>query len=129
LNQPAQATEKYRLAITLDANLWNPRSNLPLVLQLTGGENAGWRASQDFLQAARRAPAAQRPPLRLLENAASFTWDLPLLLAALQDHSRYNGGAGSATNIDGPLIADTYALMHDWDAAARSMEASDPDDA
>ena len=129
LNQPAKAAEKYRLAITLDANLWNPRSNLPLVLQLTDGENAGWRASQDFLQAARRAPAAQRPPLRLLENAASFTWDLPLLLAALQDDSRYNGGAGSATNIDGPLIADTYALMHDWDAAARSMEASDPDDA
>ena len=129
LNQPAQAAEKYRLAITLDANLWNPRSNLPLVLQLTDGENAGWRASQDFLQAARRAPAAQRPPLRLLENAASFTWDLPLLLAALQDDSRYNGGAGSATNIDGPLIADTYALMHDWDAAARSMEASAPDDA
>ena len=128
LNQPGKAIEKYRLSIALDPNDWHARSNLPLVVQLTDGEEAGWREASAFLKAVAAAPPGRRPDQRLLENAASIAWDLPLFIAAMIDDVRHNSGAGAATNIDGPLIADTEALMHDPDEAARYMAASDPDD-
>ena len=127
LNQAARAVERYRLAISLDPGNWVPRMNLPVAISIAEGEEAGWRASADFLRA---AAAAQHggPDKRQYQNAAQLMWDLPLLLAADLADSAYNAGAGTITLPDGPIIADAYGMMHDPDSAARYMAASDPAD-
>jgi tetratricopeptide (TPR) repeat protein len=127
LNQPAQAADKYRLAVSLDPDNWLPRLNLPSSVAAADGEEAGWRAATELLHAASRTPGTG-PAKRYLGNAASLTWDLPLLLEANLADSAYNKGAGATTLPAGPAIADAYAMMHDPAAAARYMAASDPAD-
>ena len=92
------------------------------------GEEAGWRAAQAMLQAAAAAPRRERPATTYLVNPAQETWDLPLMLQAILDDARENSGTGSQQTIDGPAIADIYALMHDPDRSARSLATSDPAD-
>ncbi|MDE2355295.1 MAG: hypothetical protein KGL69_00930 [Alphaproteobacteria bacterium] len=127
-NQAAKAAEKYRLAIQLDPTNWVSRGNLIAADASAFGEEAAWRESQAFLKQARAAPKRDRPELRLLDNPAQETWDLPLLLAANLNDARYNAGVGAKDAIDGPVIAETYALMHDPAEAGRFMASSDPED-
>jgi tetratricopeptide (TPR) repeat protein len=127
LNQAARAVEKYRLAISLDPGNWVPRMNLPAAISIADGEEAGWRASADFLRAAADARGGG-PEKRYYQAAAQFMWDLPLLLTADLADSVYNAGAGTITLPDGPIIADAYGMLHDPDQAARYMAASDPAD-
>jgi len=127
-NRPAQAAEKYRLAMAVKPGNWKAWGNLVSAVEGAQGEEAAWREAHALLAAAAKAPKQDRPELRLLLNVAGVTVDLPLQLAAnLEDASR-NGGAGTASSIDGPGIADDYALMHDPASAARAMASSDPDD-
>jgi len=127
LGKPREAIGKYRVAIALDGDDWLARSNLVNALPLVEGEEAGWRASQDFLRAVQAAPAAKRPPKRMFSPIGSETWDLPLALQGMLADAGASG-AGISTIIDGPPIADTYALMHDPIAADRYIAASDPND-
>jgi hypothetical protein len=131
LNQPALGAEKYRLTMSL-AKLrsrywWTAWTNMIQAINASQGEEAGWRASNAFLLAAATAPKGQQPELRLMSAAAGDSWNLPLALAGnLADMALHAGGA--ATVIDGPVIADEYALLHDPTLAARYLAASDPDD-
>jgi tetratricopeptide (TPR) repeat protein len=132
LNQPLKAVEKQRLAMSLvkprSTEWWVNWSNMVASVTAVGGEEAGWRESAAFLRAFQAAPKDQRPETKLLENAAQNTWDLPLLLAAnLADAASHNG-AGNTSAIEGPQIAEAYALMHDPAQSARYLTASDPDD-
>jgi tetratricopeptide (TPR) repeat protein len=128
LNKPAQAAEKYRMAMALKPRFWKAWGNLAGVVVIAEGEEVGWRESQALLQAADRAPRNDRPELSFLSSAAQITWDLPLLLASTQGDAAFNGGAGTQTTNIGPVIADTYALMHDPAGAARAMATNDPED-
>ena len=130
LNKPAQAVEKFRLAMRLapvKKIWWTAWSNLVSEMPAAQGEEAGWRESQAFLRAAAQAPERDRPQLRLLSFPAQVTWDLPLVLASNLAEAAQNGGAGASTSPVAPAIADTYALMHDAGLAASYMAASDPD--
>jgi hypothetical protein len=128
LNRPAQAAEKFRLAIALDEDNWVPRANLLGALALTEGEEAAWRASEQFLRDAAAAPAGKGPSKRHFNIAAQLVWDMPLYLDSMLADAARNGGAGTETNPIGPEIADLYALMHDPLSAERYMAASDPTD-
>jgi len=132
LNQPAKAVEKTRLAMSLakprSSEWWVNWSNLVGSVAIAGGEEAGWRESEAFLQAAQAAPKGQKPETRLFENAAQETWDLPLFLASSLADAQTHNGAGNTSSIEGPTLADTYALMHDPAQATRYLTASDPDD-
>jgi tetratricopeptide (TPR) repeat protein len=126
LNKPAESAEKYRLAIALQPFYWAPRSNLVSAIAATEGEEAAWRESRAFLQAAAAAPKKQQPRLSVLSNPAQMTWDLPLLLASLLDDSSRNNGAGAVSITDQPLIAIAYAMLHDPAEATRYLSLSDP---
>ncbi len=128
LNRNAEAAEKYRLAMSLKAHDWPAWSNLLAVVVSLDGEEAGWRESSAFLAQAAAARGQERPKPRSLSNPAFLTWDLPLALAGLLDNANGNGGAGSFSTINGPAIADLYALMHDPAQASRTLASSDPDD-
>jgi tetratricopeptide (TPR) repeat protein len=132
LNQPGKAVEKQRLAMSLvkprSTEWWVNWSNMVGTVALRDGEEAGWRESQAFLRAVQAAPKDQRPETRLLENAAQETWDLPLFLASNLEDAQNHNGAGITSTIEGPQVADTYALLHDPVQSARYLTASDPDD-
>jgi tetratricopeptide (TPR) repeat protein len=129
-NKSADAIAKYRLALSYKPGHWKYWHNLINALAASGndGEEQGWRESQTFLQAAQSTSSQNKPPLRLFLNPAQQTWDLPLFLAAMKDDAAYNNGAGSTEAIDGPEIADIYALMHDPAMVERAMTSSDPED-
>lgn len=126
--EPVEAAAKYRLALSYVPGNWKYWHNLIGVLPSTGpgGEEASWREAQAFLKAA--DTAANKPPKRLFLNPAQRSWDLPLFLAAMQADASYNRGAGATNAIDGPALADIYALMHDSRMAERSIITSDPED-
>jgi tetratricopeptide (TPR) repeat protein len=130
LFQPGPAVEKYRLTRSLSPPRskvwWTAWINLVNVVWMSQGEEAGWREAHGFLQAAAAAPQRDRPELRKMSNPAQVTWDVPLLLQSLLADLATHGGANST--IDGPFIADAYALLHDPEQSARYMAASDPDD-
>lgn len=128
--QPALATPKYRLVMSLSPPrskaYWTGWGNLLNAVWLTQGEEAGWREGVAFLHARDAAPKKDQPRLRMVSNAATMTWDLPLLLASDLDDLAYNGGTN--TSSDNPAIADVYGLMHDPAQVARYLAASDPAD-
>ncbi len=130
LFQPGPAAEKYRLAMSFapprSPRWWTGWANLVGAVAGARGEEAGWREAQAFLRARAAAPENQRAELRLLSNAAADVWDLPLLLQSNLADLATHGGA--TTIIDGPTIADEYALMHDPAKAARYIASSAPDD-
>ncbi|HEY5070600.1 MAG TPA: hypothetical protein VII63_01070 [Caulobacteraceae bacterium] len=128
LNNQALAVQKYRLAMALEPTNWKFWGNLVGAAELDEGEEAGWREGQAMLRAVAKGPKDKRPELRLLINPATTSFDLPLMLASNLDDASRNGGAGAKTSIDGPAIADNYALMHDPASAARYMASSDPED-
>jgi tetratricopeptide (TPR) repeat protein len=130
LFQAGPAAEKYRLNLSLSPPRsklwWTAWTNLVNVVWISEGEEAGWREAHAFLQAAAAAPKRDKPEPRLMANAAQITWDLPFLLQALFADVANHGGTNST--IDGPFIADAYALLHNPEQSARYMAASDPDD-
>jgi tetratricopeptide (TPR) repeat protein len=128
LNRPAEAVAKFRLAMGLKRNFWNPWSNIVGALPGVDGEEAAWREARKMIDAVDREPRDRKPELYVLANPAGAVWDLPLLLAALLEDATHNGGAGANANIVGPQIADVYGLMHDPADAGRYLAQSDPAD-
>ncbi len=132
-SQPGPAAEKYRLSMSLlpprTKGWWKAWVNLASTVELSQGEEAGWREAHAYLQAAAAAPQGEKPELRVMSGAGITTWDLPLALASTLEDAKLNGGAGAYSTPDGPALADVYALMHDHARAARyqaSSDASDP---
>ena len=130
LFQPGPAAEKYRLEMSLSPARsdawWKAWCNLIGAASAFQGEEAGWREGQAFLRAVAAAPKAQRPELRLMANAAGPTWDVPLALASIMADLAAQGGA--ITTLEGPQVAEAYAMMHDPGHAERYMASSDPED-
>ena len=117
LFKPDLAASKYRLAMAFSKPRtrlwWRAWGNLVGSIGASQGEEAGWRESRAMLQAAASAPNREQPELPFLVNPAQLTWDLPLGVAANLKDATQNGGAGAQATLDGPEIADEYALMHD----------------
>jgi tetratricopeptide (TPR) repeat protein len=132
LFKPDLAASKYRLAMAFSKPRtrlwWRAWGNLVGSIGASQGEEAGWRESRAMLQAAASAPNREQPELPFLVNPAQLTWDLPLGVAANLRDATQNGGAGAQATLDGPEIADEYALMHDSGRAARYIATSDPAD-
>ncbi len=130
LFQPGPAAEKYRLEMSLSPARsdawWKAWCNLIGAASAYQGEEAGWREGQAFVRAVAAAPKAQRPELRLMANAAGPTWDVPLALASIMADLAAQGGA--ITTLEGPQVAEAYAMMHDPGHAERYMASSDPED-
>ena len=128
--QSAAAMEKYRLAMTFarpgSDQWWKSWGNRVGAVSSALGEEAGWREAQRMLEAVGGAHAKVKRTY--LANPAQLSWDLPLLLGTELDDAKHHGGAGASTIIEGPSIADSYALMHDFGQAARYMASSDPSD-
>jgi tetratricopeptide (TPR) repeat protein len=131
LFQPVPAIEKYRLVMALSKprseRWWATWDNL-VGSRAAIDEEAAWREGRAMLQAAAAAPKREQPRLRILNNPAQMTWDLPLELAANLGAAKLNGGAGASSVLVAPQLADAYAWMHDPANAARYIVASDPDD-
>jgi tetratricopeptide (TPR) repeat protein len=132
LNQTGPAIEKYRLAMSFATprtpSWWKAWGNIVGALSANQSEEAGWREARAMLQAVEATPKRERPDLVYLENPAQIGWDLPLQLASSIADTKRNGGAGTMATLDGPTIADIYALMHDPGHAARYLASSDPND-
>ncbi len=132
LNQGGSAVEKWRLGMSFtqprSQAWWKEWGNIVGGLSVGPAEEAGWRESHAMLQAAAAAPKRERPDLLYLVNPAQMTWDLPLELQANIADAKRNGGAGTQTTLQGPNIADIYALMHDPAQAQRYLASSDPND-
>ena len=131
LLQPGPAAEKYRLDMSLSPprsrGWWTAWGNLVQALWESQGEEVASRESHAFLRTAVAAAKGERPEPRIFSNPAQIIWDVPLFLkSCLADLATH--GVGAETTIDGPAIADAYALLHDRAQAARYMASSDPDD-
>ncbi|MBV8682580.1 MAG: tetratricopeptide repeat protein [Caulobacteraceae bacterium] len=126
------ASSKFRLSMSFSKPRtplwWRAWGNLVGSMSASQGEEAGWRESRAMLAAAAAAPASEQPDLLYVANTAQLTWDLPRLLAANLKDATLNGGAGTQMALDGPQIADVYALMHDPVRSARYIATSDPAD-
>ncbi|HEX3699803.1 MAG TPA: hypothetical protein VHV27_03930 [Phenylobacterium sp.] len=127
-NKAVEATEKYRLAISLKPYNWKSWGNLVGSVPFTEGEEAAWREYQAMLRAADRAPKRNRPSTLFLVNGAAVEQDWPLQLTSDLEDAKRNRGAGAQTTITGPAIADVYAHLHDPAQAQRYMALSDPSD-
>jgi tetratricopeptide (TPR) repeat protein len=125
MNQPAEALQKYHLAMSLQPYYWTPRGNAIVALAGTQGEEAAWRESRGMLEAVEGAPKQDRPRLNALANPTRLTWDMPWHLAALLDGASGNNGGGVDAAIQ-PEIATAYASMHNASLAARYLAMSDP---
>jgi tetratricopeptide (TPR) repeat protein len=128
LYKPAEALEKYRLALTLKPRFWKTWGNLVGVLAIVYGEEAAWREGRAMQRAADSAPASDRPTAVNVNNFAIMSQDFPLQLASSTQDAAFNQGAGASATIEGPAIADEYANLHDPVHAAQWMTLSDPDD-
>ncbi len=132
LNQTLVAVEKYRLAMSFakprSRVWWKAWGNIVGSISAGQGEEAGWREAHAMLQATAAAPKNQGPELLNLQNPAQMTWDLPLQVAATIADAKRNSGAGTTVTLEGPALADTYALMHDPARATRYLASSDPND-
>ena len=133
LDQLAPAVAKLRLAMSLvpprSQIWWKAWGNIIGALNaVPSAREAQWQESSKFLGAVEQAPEDQRPEVRLLADAASATWDLPLLRKALLQDASRNGGAGSLSSIVAPQLANVSALMHEPESAERWIAASDPGD-
>ena len=131
LNQAPLAEQKARLAVALDRRNWTARANLVGILAFTQGEEASWRAAQDFLRDAAAARERNLPALDthgMVAGGAVNSWDLPFALQGLLADTTLNGGAGDMNINAAVALADVYGLMHDPASANRYMSASDPND-
>ncbi|MBV8630318.1 MAG: hypothetical protein JOZ83_05300 [Silvibacterium sp.] len=130
LDRPAEAAEKFHLALSYEPGNWRYWRNFINGLYALGGEGEerAWREAQAFLGEARAASGKGEVPLRWYEGAASVVWDRPLVLSADQSDSQFNSGAGSGISIAGPGIAEDFALMHDLASASLTLATSDPED-
>jgi hypothetical protein len=131
LNEAALAEQKARLAVALDPQNWTARANLVGILAFTQGEEASWRAAQDFLRDAAAVPEGKQPGKDthgMVAGGAVNSWDLKLALEGLLADTNLNGGAGDMNINATAAIADVFGLMHDPASANRYMAASDPND-
>ncbi|MGI8841773.1 MAG: hypothetical protein ACR2F8_13490 [Caulobacteraceae bacterium] len=124
-----EAAAKYRLAIQLDPHMWSAWTNLVGAVIFTGGEEAALRATGWMRQAAAGARGRDRPTPPGWENSDFLTQDWAAELADLDYDARKMGGQGTDDVIAGPSMADAAARLHDYDAAARYLTASDPKNA
>ncbi|MGI9170611.1 MAG: hypothetical protein ACR2FH_10650, partial [Caulobacteraceae bacterium] len=124
-----EALAKYRLAIQLHPRMWSAWTNLIGAVLFTGGEEAALRATGWMRQAAAGAPKRDRPTPPGWENSDFLTQDWAAELADLDYDARKTGGQGTDDVIAGPSMADAAVRLHDFDAAARYLTASDPKDA
>ncbi len=128
LNKPAQAVEKYRLAMTLKPHFWRAWGNFVNDLSLSESEEAAWQGSRVLLQAGESAPKKDRPALHDLFAPARMTLDIPLALASWLAQATFSGGSGAATVNIQPVLADFYMQVHDPVEAMHHMAASDQED-
>jgi tetratricopeptide (TPR) repeat protein len=124
MNRPAEALEKYHLAMSLEPYYWTPRGDAVVALAGSEGEEAAWRESRAMLAAVDAAPKKDRPRLYMLANPTQLTWDMPWHLAALLDGVSENNGRG-VDSVTAPQVARAYALMHNASLAARYLGLSD----
>jgi tetratricopeptide (TPR) repeat protein len=124
LNRPADALQKYHLAMSLQPFYWTPRGNAIVALAGSEGEEAAWRESRAMLTAVEAAPKQDRPRPFALSNPTQLTWDMPWHLAALLDGAAGNNGGGVDLATQ-PQIATAYASMHNASLAARYLATSD----
>jgi hypothetical protein len=61
MNRPAEALQKYHLAMSLEPFYWTPRGNAIVALAVSQGEEAAWRESRAMLEAVEAAPKKDRP--------------------------------------------------------------------
>jgi tetratricopeptide (TPR) repeat protein len=125
-NLVKEASEKFRLAVSVDSHFWTPRANLATTLFATDGDELAYQASKDFMRAVATAKPSDRPRLTYMSQAAQLTYDLPLLLQAEQDNLQLNSGAGFSPQTAASLLAYAYAQMHDQPAAQSWILQSDP---
>jgi len=128
LYKPAEALEKYRLALTLKPRFWKTWGNLVGVMAIVYGEESAWREGKAMQRAADSAPTSDKPSVVNVVNFAIMSQDWPLQLASSTQDATFNQGAGASVTIEGPAIADEYANLHDPVHAAQYMTLSDPDD-
>jgi tetratricopeptide (TPR) repeat protein len=127
LNDGAKAAAKHRLALSLRPRFWNAWNNLVADLALIS-EEASWKEGRAMMRAVAAAPPGDRPDASYESNWAVASQDWPLALASLLADAAHNNGAGASGTIDGPVIADDYAYLHDPADAEQYLIASDPDD-
>jgi tetratricopeptide (TPR) repeat protein len=125
LNRPAEALDKYHLAMSLQPYYWTPRGNAVVALAGSEGEEAAWRESRAMLAAVDAAPKTDRPRLYMLANPTRLTWDMPWHLAALLDDVSRNNGAGAGSVTTETQIAAAYAFMHNASFAAHYLALGD----
>ena len=124
MNRPAEALEKYHLAMSLEPFYWAPRGHAVVALAGSEGEEAAWRESRSMLEAVDAAPIKERPRSYVLANPTRLTWDMPWHLAAVLDGAPGKVGSG-VDGVSDPQIAVAYALMHNASQAAHYLAMSD----
>jgi tetratricopeptide (TPR) repeat protein len=124
----AEAAAKYRLAIHLKPRSWSAWTNLIGVLLFTDGEEGAYRTGVRMRQVAEAAPRADQPSPDRWVNFDFLPQDWSAELADIDFDARQMAGQGTSDVVAGQSLADTAARLHDFDAAARYLLASDPRD-
>ena len=123
------AAEKFRLAMALarprSAVWWTAWSNAIEALWDNRGEEAAWRESEAFSEAASNAPNGERPRQSLFNTTERILWEPSRLLRSLLTNL---GGNSSLTSPVDPVIADVEEVLHDPEQAALYIALSDPRD-
>jgi tetratricopeptide (TPR) repeat protein len=117
-----------RAAIKLQPDLWSAHNNIINGLMILADEEGAWKAGEEMLKVAGGRPG--RAPEIYFQNWDTLTWNLmPWLAGAIAD-AEFNAGVGSQDVTSGPIIADVYARLHDWEAADLALKTAteDPDD-
>jgi tetratricopeptide (TPR) repeat protein len=121
----AEPLKLYQAALKLKPDFWAAASNVDLVLVFQGKEEEAWRHGETMRQLAGGRPGRASEPY--YSSWDGITWNLPQLKAAYEADSDANGGIGTSGTPNGPLIAQTDALLHDPSAAELAIKIANPD--
>ncbi|MEJ0019379.1 MAG: tetratricopeptide repeat protein [Acetobacteraceae bacterium] len=125
LNRPADAVDRFRLALQIDPRYWRAWNNLVGVQSQTEGEQAAY---QTGLAMQKAAESASLKPTRFARtNFAQLTLDPNQVVAGLLA-DRQVAAREAAEFDDSTWLAEQHAVMHDWPAVARYLAESPQND-
>jgi tetratricopeptide (TPR) repeat protein len=124
LGRSPESLAKYAEALRLKPDYWVAYSNTMAGLWGMADEEGAWRSGMAMAKAADRGAMMARAPAAYFQPLDNLTWNLGALQAGLIADVEKHGGVGSNVIGGRPLIADTFARMHDPQGAELYLETS-----
>jgi tetratricopeptide (TPR) repeat protein len=125
--RPLDALAKFRAAIALRPDYWNPWTNSVNTLGLAGREEEALHLGEQWERVAHRGERSELDGVHdLFPVLDNLRWDLPESIRAYRADLDATGGHGTYESENGPVVAYEYALQHDA-ASAETLLQTSPD--